>query len=148
MAPIRRPTRLRLAEGAAPSKVNNAEPIAPDEQLNPPYVLDDDTAEVWAYTVRQLDHMRIASSADRDALYAYCVAVVANRESADALRERGLIIRGSNGPAKNPAWQTWRDSCAVIRYFAQEFGLTPSGRTRIQVKGAGDDQSTPFEGTG
>ena len=146
---IPRPAKLRLAEGAKPSEVNQAEPIAPDEELWPP-PLPDDVQDVWTYSVRQIDHMRLKSSADRDALVAYCVAVVNNRRAMYDLEDNGITIPGSlpGTVVTNPAWRVFRDSSNVIRAFAQEFGLTPSGRTRIKVEGGDDDSRNPYAQTG
>jgi P27 family predicted phage terminase small subunit len=42
-------------------------------------------------------------------------------------------------PVKNPWLQIQKESAAIVRAFASEFGLTPSSRTRISVKPPDDD---------
>lgn len=106
----------------------------------------DDVKEIWDYTLAELAAMRIAASADRDSLVCYCEAVVAHRKASAILAKTSVLVRGLHGNmVRNPALQIQRDAAHTIRAFAQEFGLTPSGRTRIQTEGRdGGEQQNPF----
>lgn len=135
--PRRRPTHLAVLNGERPDRVNHDEPPAPDGLPEPPYDMSEETQEVWDYTIEQLARMGIASTADREALVAFCEAVVTHREAVRGLRRSGLLIRTRRGDAfmRNPLLQVQRDAAAQVRGFAQEFGLTPSARSEITMGG-------------
>jgi P27 family predicted phage terminase small subunit len=133
--PPPKPAKLRLVEGARPDRVNQSEPVASSARPECPEAASAEVREVWDYTVAELDQMGLASAADRDALLCYCEAVVAHRKASVLLAKSDVLIKGIHGnPVRNPALQVQRDAAQVIRAFAQEFGLTPSARARIEVK--------------
>lgn len=137
--PRKRPTHLAVLNGERPDRINHDEPPAPDGTPEPPYEMDDETAAVWDYTVEQLRRMGILSTADRDALVCYVEAVITHRHATRLLRRAGgLVIRNQRGGTfqRNPLVAMQRDAAALIRGFAQEFGLTPSARSEITVGGA------------
>jgi P27 family predicted phage terminase small subunit len=87
---------------------------------------------IWTYTVVELRAMGIDAPSDRDALVAYCEAVDKHRKASALLRRSPLLIAGQKGNlVRNPLLMIQRDAAHLIRQFAQEFGLTPSARTRI-----------------
>lgn len=148
--PAPKPTRLRLLDGDRKDRINEREPIP---RGLPPQCPDDvapDVHEIWTYTVRELDAMGLAFAADRDALRAYCEAVVTHRKACAVLAKSPVLIKGVYGTmVRNPAIAIQRDSAGVIRAFAQEFGLTPSARSRIEHRDASGDAAddNPFTGS-
>src|SRR5262245_18427367 len=149
-----KPRALRLIDGTHPERINANEPIPAGGVPEPPAGMAAAVREVWNYTVGQLDAMGIAVACDRDALVCYCEAVVNHREASKLLARSDVLIKGIHGnPVRNPALAVQRDSANLIRAFAQEFGLTPSARTRIEVDRAtvaaahGQDDN-PFAGNG
>jgi P27 family predicted phage terminase small subunit len=100
-----------------------------------------DVRAVWDYTVQQLDVMRLASPADRDALACYCEAVVTHRKASALVAKAGVLVSPSRGtvPVRNPALAAQRDAAILVRVYAREFGLTPSARSELT---AGDRRDT------
>jgi P27 family predicted phage terminase small subunit len=135
--PRGKPTNLRVLHGDRKDRINTNEPIPDAGVPQPPYVLPDDVQEVWDYTVAQLRVMRCVTMADRDVLICYCEAVVTHRKASAGLAKTGVLIRTRRGDAymRNPLLQVQRDAAATIRGFAQEFGLTPSARSEINMGG-------------
>lgn len=135
------PSNLRLLRGER--QLNKDEPPAPADVPQLPKDTNPAVREVWDYTLTQLDAMGLTSSADRDALLAYCEAVVAHRMAADAVHEHGALVVGSTGSLiKNPALSALNEAAGQISKFASHFGLTPSSRSSIKVgkaKGGGSD---------
>ncbi len=127
------PTALKLLRG---SKTNSDEPVpVAGRPLCPPEA-SDEVREVWNYTLEQLDLMRLSSLADRDMLFAYCVAVAAHRKATAQLEAEGFVIKGLHGGmVKHPAGIVQRDAAHAMRQYGQLFGLTPSGRSSIKVGG-------------
>lgn len=144
------PLKLRLLRGESrPSHVNLREPITRDVPPEPPPNMSDEVREIWDYTLNELLVMKIATSADRDTLRCYCEAVVAHRKASEILAKTAVLVRGLHGTmVRNPALQIQRDAAHTVRGFAQEFGLTPSGRTRIVAEGRSDANANPFTQTG
>lgn len=144
-----KPTALRLIDGDRKDRIAENEPIP---RGLPPVLPEGVSAEVryiWTYTVRELDAMGILYAADRDVLLAYCEAVVTHRRACAELATGTVLVRGQMGnQVRNPALQIQRDAATQIRTLAQEFGLTPSARTRIEVRGQDDGEVNPFAGSG
>jgi P27 family predicted phage terminase small subunit len=128
------PTGLRLVRGDRKDRINTNEPQAREGIPQCPIDAAPAVHEIWAYTMEQLEHMKIVTLADRDVLYAYCEAVVQHRETSRRIATEGFVVRGMNGGmVKNPLVQIQRDSALLMRCFAQEFGLTPSARSTIKL---------------
>lgn len=143
--PAPQPAKLRLLQGAREDRVNRREPIPRGLPPKCPAGVAREVRAVWDYTVAELAHMGTTFAADRDALICYCEAVVAHRKASTLLAKSEVLIKGIHGnPVRNPALQVQRDAAQTIRAFAQEFGLTPSARARIEVKGQGDAEDNPF----
>lgn len=129
----RRPTALKLLHGERADRINHDEPQpgegVPDCPSGNPLVRD-----VWDYTIGQLKTMRTITMADRDALAAYCEAVVQHRVCAALLAKDGLVIGGSHGGlVRHPAAAIQRECAALIRGFGADFGLSPAARSRVKV---------------
>jgi P27 family predicted phage terminase small subunit len=140
---------IRLLEGTEHKTRNRHEPQPRDTLPIRPDNLSEEVAEVWDETVRELVAMHTAHSADRESLHCYCEAVVTHRRASELLAKSALLIKGQKtNLVRNPIIQIQRDAATAIRHFANEFGLTPASRTRIEVKGsdslAGEDN--PFAG--
>lgn len=144
--PAPKPTRLRLLQGAREDRVNQNEPKPRSLPPKCPPGVSPAVRAIWNYTVRELAHMGTTFAADRDALLCYCEAVVTHRKASALLAKSDVLIKGVHGkPVRNPALQIQRDAAQTIRAFAQEFGLTPSARARIEVGGQDDGQDdNPF----
>src|SRR3954470_13391564 len=98
------PTSLKLLNGTRASRVNVDEPVPIDEPpVCPPNVAPDVRA-IWDYTVAHLITMKLAKSADRDALRCYCEAVVNHRKASELLAKSPILIKGLHGGMiRNPA---------------------------------------------
>jgi P27 family predicted phage terminase small subunit len=145
-----KPTALRLLDGDRESRINRNEPIPRGLPPQCPEDAADDVRAVWDYTVRELDHMNLAFACDRDALRAYCEAVVSHRKACQILAKSPILVRGAKGNmVRNPALAAQHAAANTLRLLAVEFGLTPSARSRIEHREAdsGADDN-PFAGTG
>ncbi|KWT61841.1 hypothetical protein ADL21_11185 [Streptomyces albus subsp. albus] len=143
--PRPKPTALRVLHGDRPDRINTHEPRPATGLPACPDDAADDVREVWDYTLTQLAVMGTATPADRDALRAYCEAVVTHRKASTLLARSGVLIRSAKGGAliRNPVVQVQRDAAATLRGFAQEFGLTPSARSEIRMARESADDRSP-----
>jgi P27 family predicted phage terminase small subunit len=110
--------------------------------------LSDVAREVWETTAAELDAMGLAARADADVLRCYAEAVVTHRRASEIVARSPILITGQKGNlVRNPALQIQRDAAITVRTLAAEFGLTPSSRSRIEVKGApAAHDHNPFAG--
>lgn len=148
--PAPQPARLRLLNGAQECKVNMNEPIPRDAKMEPPESLSDEQRAIFEWVARELEFMKIAAAVDRDALAVYAVAVDQHRKASAVLAQSALLVRrkSSGDLVRNPLLIVQRDAAMQIRAFAQEFGLTPSARARIDNTEQGtDDGDNPFAAT-
>jgi P27 family predicted phage terminase small subunit len=133
------PTKLKLVAGSENRYINFDEP---QPEIGIPVCPSPDrrVTEVWTYTCKVLQQMGVLTVADRDALHAYCQAVVWHDAAAAKVAEEGPFITILNTTQPHPALQVMRNQATLIRSFGSEFGLTPSARTRIRM---GDQKSKP-----
>ncbi len=146
--PAPKPTALRLIDGDREDRVNRNEPVPRSGEMIPPDDLPADVRQVWDYTVAELEHMGVDAPADRDSLVCYCWAVRNHRHASRVLVESSILVKGQHGTwVRNPAIIEQGKAAAIIRAFAQEFGLTPSARSRIENRGEDTDNDNPFAST-
>lgn len=137
--PAPKPSNLRLIEGTdkrgrSGKKLDlSKEPVAPDGEIAPPYDMDDDVRDIWDQTVADLETMGIASPADANVLAAYCEAVATHRTASRLLRQSSILVKGDRTLVINKALLVQERAAAQLLRLAQEFGLTPSARTRVEV---------------
>lgn len=147
--PAPKPTRLRLIDGDKKSRFNTDEPVARQGTLEPPGDMSLEVRAVWDRVAAELEAMQLAAPADVDSLRCYCEAVVDHEHASAVVAASNVVIRGINGGlVRNPAVVVQLQAAETIRKFAQEFGLTPSGRTRIRVEEATgrayDSETNPY----
>ena len=141
--PAPAPTALKLVKGERKDRINRREPKPRAGLPSPPEELDDAVRAIWDYTIGEIEIMRTATPADRDALVAYCEAVVIHRRASAELAEVGLTLEGAKGnTVRNPLVQIQRDAAMTIKAFAAEFGLSPRSRSEFEVPEARDGASS------
>lgn len=129
------PTNLKLLRGARPGRINSDEP-QPNEGVPVCPSRNPAVRAVWDYTIVQLLAMRTVTMADRDPLHGYCQSVVLFEQASALMEAEGIVKNTNNGMGRtlpHPAQKIQREAANQLRAFAQEFGLTPSARTRIRV---------------
>jgi P27 family predicted phage terminase small subunit len=145
-----KPTALRLLDGDKANRFNKAEPVALSVPPAAPAGMSAEVREVWDYTLEHLEFMGLAKAADRDSLACYCEAVVNHRKASAVLAVQSILIKGTmGGLVRNPVLAIQRDAAFTVRTFAQEFGLTPSARSRVTSNVAETDEgANPFASNG
>ncbi len=146
--PVSKNENVRVLHGDKAGRLENAKPKLPfGEPDFPPWLAEGDLAKegrrIWDETIDDLRKLRSLAHCDGPALAAYVEAVLINEASAKEINEKGLIIKGYRGSrVKNPALTPWMNSADKIRAFAREFGLTPAGRSGIDLpEDPGDGKS-------
>lgn len=131
------PTEIRLLEGNRGHKaLNRYEPKPKRVMPEAPEWLDDVAMREWTRVSVLLWDLNLLTEADGPSLAAYCQAYSLWREAAEDIKENGLTMVNERTGAihANPAVAMLQKALNQIKIFAQEFGMSPSARSRLQVK--------------
>lgn len=153
--PPPKPTALRKLTGnAGKRKLNKNEPVPPPGPTDPPPWLDGLALEIWGRLAPIVRAMKVLDTSDVDALALLCdvyadyldarafvkkhgrtytvsVQVGTDPETGDPVIEQRYRVR----PEVVITQEAWKR----IRPMMQEFGMTPSARSRVTAKSAADD---------
>ena len=109
--------------------------------------LDDDAKAAWDQLVPMLERMRVLTRIDGNALTRYCRLWSRWRAAEQFIKDRGEMYPIKDDAGKVKWFQQW-PQVAIANKLAQqltrleqEFGMTPSARSRIQLM----QDATPFE---
>ena len=138
--PPLKPTRLKIL-GGNPGKrrLNKREPKPSVDTPACPAWLSPAAKRVWRHTVPLLRNMGVLARADRDALAAYCQIYARWREAEEFLQQHGSVypLKDEKGQlkfmAQFPQVSIAKSLLQIVRAYQQEFGMTPSARTRVSV---------------
>jgi P27 family predicted phage terminase small subunit len=134
--PAPAPTALKVIKGEKKSRINQKEPRPPVAPSPPrcPSWLSPQAKRVWRSLAADMHRRGVLTDWDRVAFAVFCEAVIHHRKACEMTDASALLVRGAHGAlVKNPGLQIIRDQAAIIRGFAQEFGLTPSARSSIEL---------------
>ena len=141
-----KPTGLKLASGNPGKRsLNLAEAKPLCELPDPPEHLDGRAKREWARAGRELERCGLITRIDRAALAAYCQAYSIWQFASVKLKRSRMVINSPNGyPIQNPWLAIVNRAREDIRRWCNEFGMTPSSRSRAAVS----EKRTANEGDG
>lgn len=102
------------------------------ELPEPPGFLDDVAQYEWHRVGPDLVEQGLLTTVDLAAFTCYCLNVARMVAAEKQINVDGMVVPGPRGPRAHPAVLIARQCGAEVRKFAQEFGLTPSARTRVR----------------
>ena len=136
--PPPQPTTLRLLRGNPGKRhINTREPKPPLATPSCPRWLSPEAKKIWRETIPVLRDMRILTRGDRDALSVYCQTFARWRAAEEFLQKHGEVypLRDERGNVRCmqqlPQVAIARSLLQVVQSYQQEFGMTPSARTRV-----------------
>lgn len=133
-----RPAALRLVEGNPGHRTIPRPPQPRSRAPRCPSWLDPEAKREWIRVAPDLGHMHLLTGVDRASLVVYCQAVAEFEQAIAVLRKKGRTFKTPNGFIQaRPEVAMMHRSAVLIRMFAEQFGLTPSARTRL---GKTDDE--------
>ncbi|MCC7369681.1 MAG: phage terminase small subunit P27 family [Chloroflexi bacterium] len=148
--PAPKPTKLKvLAGNPGHEKLNRTEPKPRPVAPKCPTWLDLEAKREWRRVAPELERLGLLTVVDMAALAGYCQSYSTWRTASRALAEHGLTYEAANGNIRQrPEATIANKALAEVRQFCQEFGLTPSARSRMSLPegfGAADDgDDDPF----
>lgn len=132
------PTKIKQLRGNPGRRpLPKSEPSPATDKPTPPRWLSKYARSEWRYIVPKLYELGLLTKIDRAELAAYCEAFASFREATEALQREGNkpVIKTHNGNWVQNPWISIRNKSAESMHkYAQQFGMTPSARTRISVE--------------
>lgn len=132
------PTALKAARGTRrkgrelPGK--EPTPKAGEPPVPESVRLDRDALKCWSRLVPMLLKLKLLTEADAWALESLCVHYARATQAEREIRAKGLTVTTAWGTIQtNPAVGIARASWAEMNKVAQQFGLTPSARTKVRA---------------
>lgn len=138
----RKPTALRVLEGNRGKRdlpANEPIPEPPDDcpPPPPPWLTHRVARAEWVRLSRELWLLGLLTRLDVTALATYCRTYATFVEAQEEVRARGILLTLKNGSKiQNPALNIMKATARDLMKFANEFGMTPSGRSRIDISKA------------
>lgn len=142
-----KPTALKLLEGN-PSRraLNRSEPKPPTSIPECPDWLEDEAKAEWVRVGEILGNMGVITEVDATAFAGYCQAYARWREAEEFLSQHGSIIRTPNGYLQQvPQVSIAQTNLKIMLKFCEQFGLTPSARSRITADKSVEDTTDEME---
>ena len=148
------PTAILKARGSWRAKTRKREPNPDKGRPRVPSFLKGTAKTEWLKLVEMLERMSILTKIDGNALARYCRLWQRWREAEEFLRKKGsdqYEVKDGKGRVVSYRMYPMAKSAATLavelRRLEQEFGLTPSSRTRIsqEATAAGSAVAEPHK---
>lgn len=138
--PAPTPTAILAQRGSWRAKIRNTEPIAALSCPKAPKGLNSRQRSLWKSYGEKLMALGVLTDNDSTAL----ILLVNAHHDYELLHEHclktGIMVTGKDGHSvKNPAIAMKSDAWKNLLKICQEFGLSPSSRTRVNAIPADDD---------
>lgn len=137
------PTAIKELEGnPGRRKLNYREP-RPERKAPPcPKWLEPEAKKEWRRLAGKMELMGVLTEVDMTAFAGYCQAYARWKEAEEFISQHGTIVRTPSGYWQQvPQVSIAQTYLKVMQKLAEQFGLTPSSRSRIIA----DSQSNPLE---
>ena len=130
-----KPTALKVLEGdrgKGRRPLNEHEPIPPKGGVKCPSWLLPEAKKEWKRLAASLEAMGVLTMADLTAFAGYCQAYARWREAEDFISQHGSIFKTPSGYVQQvPQVSIAQTNMKIMLKFCEQFGLTPSARSRI-----------------
>jgi len=134
--PRPKPSHIKLLEGTfRPDRAPKHEPKPPKGHPACPTGLGRVAKQEWRRIIPQLDEMGILAKCDRAVISAYCQTWQRWMELEKAVEEHGFTYTTAFGQVcQRPEVALASKAAALLKQLAAELGLSPSARSRVEVK--------------
>ncbi len=141
-----KPAEIKILEGN-PGKRPIAEHVKVSSQAPKcPTWLEPEAKKEWKRLVKQLEMIGILSEIDMTAFAGYCQAYARWKEAEEFISKHGVVVKTPSGYWQQvPHVSIAQTYLKIMHKFCEEFGLTPSARSRSIAGTGGDDSSDPME---
>lgn len=128
-----KPTALKVLEGNPGKRpLNGAEPAPARKAPRCPSWLEAEAKREWKRMGRILEQMGLLTEMDMAAFAGYCQAYARWKEAEEFISQHGTMVRTPNGYLQQvPQVSIAQTNMKIMLRFCEQFGLTPSARSRI-----------------
>lgn len=136
-----KPTVVKMLEGNPGKRsLNTNEPKPERRAPSCPEWLEEEAKIEWARMAKQMEYLGILTEIDMAAFAGYCQAYARWKEAEEFLTQHGTIVKTKSGYWQQvPQVSIAQTYLKIMNKFCEQFGLTPSSRSRI-VSDIGKDK--------
>lgn len=141
------PTAVKVLEGnPGKRKLDMGEPRPEKKAPRCPAWLEDEAKKEWKRMAKQLEQLGILTEIDMAAFAGYCQAYARWKEAEEYISENGTIMKAPSGYSQQvPQVSIAQTYLKIMNRFCEQFGLTPSARSRIVTDNGEDKGSDAME---
>ena len=127
------PTAIKELEGNPGKRaLNDKEPKPVKKAPACPKWLEDEAKKEWRRLAKQMEQLGILTQVDMAAFAGYCQAYARWKEAEEFITQHGSIVKTPSGYWQQvPQVSIAQTYLKIMNKFAEQFGLTPSSRSRI-----------------
>ena len=142
-----KPTALKILEGNPGKRQLNAnEPKPASKAPRCPMWLDSEAKKEWRRMSKQLEQLGILTEVDMAAFAGYCQAYARWKEAEEFITKHGTIVKTPSGYWQQvPQVSIAQTYLKIMNRFCEQFGLTPSARSRLISDNVQHDINDPME---
>lgn len=142
-----KPTALKELEGNPGGRpLNKKEPKPAKKAPRCPSWLEAEAKKEWKRMSKALERMGLLTEMDMAAFAGYCQAYARWKEAEEFITQHGTIIRTPNGYLQQvPQVSIAQTNQKIMLKFCEQFGLTPSARSRIVAHEGSNDPADEME---
>lgn len=142
-----KPTVLKELEGNPGRRPLNKNEPKPDKKApRCPSWLEEEAKKEWKRMGTILEQMGLLTEMDMAAFAGYCQAFARWREAEEFITQHGTMIRTPNGYLQQvPQVSIAQTNLKIMLKFCEQFGLTPSARSRIAAGEELQQEADPME---
>jgi P27 family predicted phage terminase small subunit len=130
----RRPTPQALKDLAGnPGKRKGRDEVRPQGLASCPTWLAPIAKTEWRRLASELELLGLLGSTDQAALAGYCTAYANLVKAQKVINKNGFTYSHNGLQKKRPEVQIAQDAMREMRKYAQEFGMTPSSRSKVST---------------
>lgn len=142
-----KPTAIKVLEGNPGKRdLNIHEPKPEKKAPKCPMWLEPEAKKEWKRTAKQLEQLGILTEVDMAAFAGYCQAYARWKEAEEFITKHGTIVKTPSGYWQQvPQVSIAQTYLKIMHKFCEQFGLTPSARSRIVANVGAIDADDPME---
>lgn len=141
-----KPTALKMLEGNPGKRpLNPGEPSPPKKAPRCPSWLEAEAKKEWKRMSKILEQMGVLTEMDMAAFAGYCQAYARWKEAEEFITQHGTMVRTPNGYLQQvPQVSIAQTNLKIMLRFCEQFGLTPSARSRMSTDGGKVESDDPM----
>ena len=142
-----KPTAVKALEGNPGKRsLNTGEPKPEKKAPRCPAWLEGEAKKEWKRMAGQMEKLGIPTEIDMAAFAGYCQAYARWKEAEEFITQHGTIVKTPSGYWQQvPQVSIAQTYLKIMNRFCEQFGLTPSSRSRIVADNGGDKENDTME---